>query len=69
MLITVQRLCEEAQLDKHTVYRLAARKDDPLPLRYLKGTKKYGRVLVSEFDDWWLRNSVQYQERKDHDEE
>lgn len=64
MLITVSRLCEETQMDKKTVFRLASRESDPLPLCYLKGTRKYGRVLTDEFEEWWLRNSVPYTERK-----
>ncbi len=64
MLKTVDQICAESKWDKHTVYRLAARAEDPLPLRYLKGTRKYGRVVESEFEEWWLRNSVQYRERK-----
>ena len=63
MFMTVTAMCEEMSMDKHTAYELAAREEDPLPLRYLKGNNRYGRILEDELKEWWLRNSVQYKER------
>lgn len=63
VFITVPKMCEEMNMDLHTAYELAARRDDPLPLRYLKGGLRNGRILEDELREWWLRNSVHYQER------
>lgn len=64
VLKTVKQICEESQWDPHTIMRYAARADDPLPLRYVGETKKYGRVVESEFEEWFLRNSTLYRDRK-----
>ena len=64
MFLTVADMCEQMHMDKHTAYELAGREEDPLPLRYLRGNVKYGRILQSELDEWWLRNSVHYKDRK-----
>lgn len=61
--MTVPKMCEEMNMDLHTAYELARREEDPLPLRYLRGNKKNGRILEDELREWWLRNSVHYQER------
>lgn len=42
---------------------LAAREEDPLPVRYLKGKKRGGFVIKSEMDEWLLRNTVGYANR------
>ena len=63
VMITVAALAEQMGKDVHTLYEWAARRDDPLPLRYMRGQTRSGAILVSEFDEWWHRNSVQYMER------
>ena len=63
MFKTVKALCEEMSVDPHTIYMLAARRDDPLPLRYLPGKQRNGCVLESEMGEWFVRNGMQYQER------
>lgn len=63
MFKTVKDLCDEMGVDNHTIYRLAARQDDPLPLRYLPGQRRSGCVLEREMDEWFERNSVHYQNR------
>lgn len=63
MFKTVKSLCDEMAVDPHTIYRLASRADDPLPLRYLPGQQRSGVVLEREMDEWFERNSVHYQDR------
>ncbi len=64
MLIRASRLAEEAGWSPDTVYELAAREDDPLPVRYLPGRTRGGVVVESEFLEWMERNSVMYSERR-----
>lgn len=64
MLKTVKQLCEESQWDPHTIAKYAGRADDPLPIRYVGDSKKYGRVVESEFEEWFIRNSTLYRDRK-----
>ena len=54
--ITVQDLAKEGHMGPDSIYQLARREEDPLPLRYLPGDR-YGRILVSEFESWWKRNA------------
>lgn len=63
VMVTPADLAAQMGKDVHTVYEWASRENDPLPLRYEAGTRKNGAVMVSEFEDWWCRNSVHYQER------
>lgn len=63
MLITVKTLAEEAGWAVETVYEFAARKSDPLPVRYLPGRKRRGVVIEGEFREWMERNSTLYSER------
>lgn len=42
---------------RDALYRLAKRKDDPLPLRYFPGDR-YGFLIVGEFNEWLKRNTV-----------
>ena len=48
------------------IYEYAARKDDPLPLRYIKGKRNTGFVIVDEFNDWIKRNTCFYNERDEY---
>lgn len=45
------------------VLEYARRKEDPLPLRYLKGKRNGGFVIVAELIDWIERNTCAYEER------
>lgn len=49
----------------HTL-EYAARKDDPLPLRYIKGKRNGGFVIVEEFDDWIRRNTCFFNDRDEY---
>lgn len=46
------------------VLEYARREDDPLPLRYIKGKVNGGFVIAWEFDEWLMRNTVLYNERR-----
>ena len=63
VMITVPDLAEQMGKDPGTVYGWAARDEDPLPLRYEKGTRRCGCIAVDEFSEWWRRNSVHYKEK------
>lgn len=45
------------------IYEFASRAVDPLPLRYVDGTKNGGVALVDELEEWFKRNSVSFTER------
>lgn len=47
---------------RDTLYALAAREDDPLPLRSIKGMRN-GFLIVPEFDEWLKRNTELYKGR------
>lgn len=63
--ITLQtrEIAEQLGTNHATVLEYARRTDDPLPLRYIKGKRKGGFVIVTEFEDWLKRNSCSYAER------
>lgn len=63
MITKVPALCRECGWDRHYLYELAAREEDPLPVRYLPGKVRGGFVLRSEFEEWIRRNAPQYRER------
>ena len=44
----------------------AARSEDPLPVRYVRGKVRSGFVLVSELDEWMARNTCLYMERGEY---
>lgn len=56
VLITVPELAEQMHKDAAALYALSKRERDPLPVRYLEGSSRYGAVLVSEFEEWFKRN-------------
>lgn len=60
---TVPDMAKEGHMSPDRLYELANRKDDPFPLRYLDGDR-YGRVLVSEADEWFRRNGRLANERR-----
>lgn len=49
-----------------TVLQYARRKEDPLPLRYIKGKQNGGFVIVADFIEWLERNTCSYGERSDN---
>ena len=57
--ITVPELAEQTGKSKHVIYEWARRKDDPLPVSYIDGSR-YGFVLVSEFEAWVARSRRAY---------
>lgn len=63
LAITVPDLAEQTGKSRNTIYEWAKRETDPLPLRFEKGTRKDGFIVVEEFLAWWSRNSVHYKER------
>lgn len=63
VMVTVADLAEQMGKDKHTLYGWARREVDPLPLRYERGSRKAGSIVVAEWRDWWARNSVHFKER------
>jgi len=62
IITTVPDLAREWHKSADLIYKLAAKEDDPLPIRYLEGDR-YGGVLVSEFEGWLKRNTKLYKER------
>ncbi len=63
VVITVPELAKEMHKDAAKLYEWAARKVDPMPVRYVDG-ERYGSVLVSEFESWFKRNTALYSERR-----
>ena len=63
VMTTIPDLAKEWHKGTDTLYALASRDHDPLPVRYLDGDR-YGGVLVSEFESWLKRNSKLFSERK-----
>ena len=63
VMTTVPDLAREWHKSTDTIYALAARENDPLPVRYMDGDR-YGGVLVSEFEAWLRRNTRLFRERK-----
>jgi hypothetical protein len=49
-----------------TVLEYARRKEDPLPLRYIKGKRNGGFVVTADFLEWIDRNTCSYNERRDY---
>ena len=64
VMVTVSELADQMGKDKSTLYAWAKRADDPLPLRYVKGEIKNGAILVSELEEWFMRNTVYMNERR-----
>ena len=54
--ITVPKLAKEGGISPDRLYELSKRETDPFPLRYLPGDR-YGRVLVREAEEWFVRNA------------
>jgi len=62
IVTTVPELAAEMHKDPSKLYEWAKRAKDPLPLRYIGG-ERYGSVLVSEFDEWFRRNGLLFNEK------
>ena len=55
--MTMGLLAEQLGTRKDKLMVYARRAEDPLPVRYLDGKKRYGFVMVSEFSAWLERTS------------
>ena len=62
VMVTVSQLAEEMGMKKSTLYELARRENDPLPLRTLHGHKRSSSMLVSSWEEWFVRNSELFKE-------
>ncbi len=62
VMVTVSQLAEEMGMKKSTLYGLARREHDPLPLRTLKGNKRSSCMSVDSWLEWWERNSDLFKE-------
>lgn len=60
--ITVSDLAEQMGVKTNTLYALARRDEDPLPLRTLNGFKRSSSMLVSEWEEWFERNTELFRE-------
>lgn len=61
----VREIADQLGTNHSTILQYARREDDPLPLRYIKGKRNGGFVIVPEFVEWLERNTCSYAERKD----
>lgn len=50
------------------LHELARRRDDPLPIRYVKGKSRSGFLALAEVECWVERNTCLYQERRIYEE-
>ena len=62
--ITVGDLAEQMHVKPATLYELARRDVDPLPLRTLHGFRRSSSMLVSEWSEWFIRNSDEFKEAR-----
>ena len=61
-MTTISRLAEEMEMSPNTLYALARRDDDPLPLRTLKGMKRSSALVVDDWLAWYERNTDLFKE-------
>ncbi len=66
VLLSKREVAEQLGTNQSIVGEYARRADDPLPLRYIKGKRNGGFVIVSEFVEWLRRNSCACNERDDY---
>ena len=64
VMVTVMDLAEQMHVDANTLYAFARRDDDPMPLRTLHGFKRSSAMLVSDWAEWYERNSELFREVK-----
>lgn len=62
VMVTVADLAAQMHVQPYRLYQLAKREDDPLPLRTMRGMKRSSAVVVSEWLDWWERNTTEFKE-------
>lgn len=62
VMVTIPKLAEEMGISKNTLYSLARREHDPLPLRTLDGHKRSSCMVVDEWVEWFERNSTLFKE-------
>ena len=62
VMTTVTELAAQMHKDPAQLYRWAKREVDPMPVRYVDG-ERYGCLIVSEFTEWFARNSELMSER------
>jgi len=62
VMVTIRQLSEETGLKRSTLYELARREEDPLPLRTLKGHKRTSCMSVRDWLEWFDRNSDLFKE-------
>lgn len=63
VLMSKSEVARQLGTNESTVGKYARRADDPLPLRYIKGKRNSGFVVVAEFVAWVERNTTLYRER------
>lgn len=64
--VTVPQLAAQMGTKPSKLHDLAARADDPLPIRYVCGKERSGFVRVTELDEWLARNTCLYMERSEY---
>ena len=62
VMVTVGDLAEQMHIDKHRLYELAKREEDPLPLRTLNGAQRSSSMLCEDWAEWFRRNSTLFKE-------
>lgn len=63
VFIPATEVASQIGVDMPSFREYAKRKTDPLPIRYLPGRRRYGFFIVSEIEEWMLRNTDLYAER------
>lgn len=63
VLLSTKEVASQLGTNPTTVQQYAAREEDPLPLRYIKGKRNGGFVVVGEFVEWLGRNTCLYRDR------
>lgn len=62
VMVTIPDLAEQMHVQQHRLYQLCKREVDPIPARTPHGMKRSSAVLVSEWEEWWRRNSDLFKE-------
>ena len=62
VMVTIADLAAQMHMKRERLYEYAKRDDDPLPLRTLDGMQRTSAVLVSEWSEWFSRNSRLFKE-------
>lgn len=64
--VTVPQLAKQTGTKPSKLMEYAARSEDPLPVRYVRGKVRSGFVLTPELYDWMARNTCLYMERVEY---